>query len=278
MTESKNLIRIGAVQTNPVFGDKKANQKEIEELIHGHEADLWVMPELALTGYEFKGRKESAELAEEIPDGETTQWLHKLCRDLNCHAVIGLAERDRDKVYNSCIMVGPEGLLGIYRKLHLFDREKLRFDLGDLPYPVYDIGKARVGMMICYDWMFPEAARTLALKGAQIIAHPTNLVMPYCQQCMRTRTLENRVYAVTANRVGREERDKREIKFTGRSQILSDYGDTLAYGNESHPSCLVAEIDPTEADDKRINPFNDLIADRRSEYYLTDPERVRPGK
>ncbi len=275
MTETTNLLRIGAIQTSPVFGDKKANQKEIEELIQGQEADLWVMPELALTGYEFKGRKEARELAEDIPDGKSTQWLHKLCKELNCHAVMGIAERYRDKTFNSSIMVGPDGLLGTYRKLHLFDRENLRFDLGDLPLSVYDIGKARVGMMICYDWMFPEVARTLTLKGAQVIAHPTNLVMPYCQQCMRARTLENRVFAITANRVGREERDKREIKFTGRSQILSDYGDTLAYGNENHPSCLVAEISPEESDDKRINPFNDLIDDRRSEFYLTDTERPK---
>ncbi|MBU1638485.1 acyltransferase [bacterium] len=278
MTESSNLLRVGAVQTNPVFGDKQANQKEIEALIHGHEADLWVMPELALTGYEFKDRKEARELAEEIPDGESTQWLHKLCRDLNCHAVIGLAERDRDEVFNSCIIVGPDGLIGAYRKLHLFDREKLRFDPGARPLVVYDIGKARVGMMICYDWIYPEVARTLMLKGAQVIAHPTNLVMPYCQQSMRTRTLENRVFAVTANRVGREERDERVIKFTGRSQILSQLGDMLAFGDESHSSCLVAEINPAAADDKRVNPFNDLIADRRSEFYLADPERVRPGR
>ncbi|RQW00394.1 acyltransferase [bacterium] len=277
MTKSSNLLRVGAVQTNPVFGDKQANQKKIEALIHGHEADLWVMPELALTGYEFKDRKEACELAEEIPGGESTQWLHKLCRDLNCHAVIGLAERDRDEVFNSCIIVGPDGLIGAYRKLHLFDREKLRFDPGARPLVVYDIGKARVGMMICYDWIYPEVTRTLMLKGAQVIAHPTNLVMPYCQQSMRTRTLENRVFAVTANRVGREERDERVIKFTGRSQILSQLGDMLAFGDESHSSCLVAEINPAAADDKRVNPFNDLIADRRSEFYLADPERVRPG-
>jgi predicted amidohydrolase len=265
-------MRAGAVQTDPIFGDKEANRTEIEELIHHHEADLWVLPELALTGYEFKGRGEAMDLGEEIPDGESTKWLSQLCRDRNFHAVMGIAERYENKIFNSCIMVGPQGLIGRYRKLHLFDRENLRFDVGDLPYPVYNIGSARVGMMICYDWMFPEAARTLALRGAQIIAHPTNLVMPYCQQCMRTRALENRVFAITANRVGREERDNRDIKFTGKSQILSDYGDTLAYGNESHASCLVAEINPKDADDKRINPFNDLIAGRRKEFYAVEIE------
>jgi predicted amidohydrolase len=260
-------LRVGAVQTNPAFGEKQKNMREIEDLLHGQEADLWVMPELALTGYEFRGKDEAFDLAEEIPGGETTQWLHGLCKDLNFYAVIGIAERDKAQVYNSCIIVGPKGLIGRYRKLHLFDRENLRFELGDLPYPVYDIGKARVGMMICYDWMFPEAARTLALKGAQIIAHPTNLVMPYCQQCMRTRALENRVFAITANRVGKEARDGREIKFTGRSQILSDYGDTLAFGNEVQPVCMTVEINPKEADNKFINPFNDLIAGRRPAVY-----------
>ena len=278
MTKQKNLIRVGAVQTNPVFGDKKANQKEIEDLIHDHEADLWVMPELALTGYEFKSRNELTELAEEIPDGESTQWLLQLCRDRKFYAVVGIAERSRDKVYNSAIMAGPAGLIGLYRKIHLFDREKQRFDIGNLPFQVFDIGKARVGMMICFDWIFPEVARTLALKGAQIIAHPSNLVMPYCQQCMRTRTLENRVFAITTNRVGCEERDKRSIRFTGRSVILSECGDILASGNEDHSSCLVAEINPAESNDKHVNPFNDLFADRHSEFYLTDLERGRSGE
>jgi predicted amidohydrolase len=272
MTEPISLLCVGAVQTSPVFGDKSANRDEIENLLHSQEAGLWVLPELALTGYEFRGRDEAFELAEEVPNGESTEWLISLCKQKNCVAVMGIVEREGDKVYNACVMVGPNGMLGKYRKLHLFDKETQRFDPGDLPYPVIDIGSARVGMMICYDWFFPEAARTLALKGAQIIAHPTNLVMPYCQQCMRTRTLENHVFAITANRVGEEDHDDRLIKFTGRSQILSILGDTLAYGNENQPVCLTAEINPLEADNKMINQYNDLLKHRRPEFY--HPETI----
>jgi predicted amidohydrolase len=275
MQNPAKSMRIGAVQTDPVFGDKQANRSEIETLIQHHDADLWVLPELALTGYEFRGRAEAADLAEEIPDGESTKWLHQLCRDRNFHAVMGIAERHDNRIYNSCIMVGPQGLVGLYRKLHLFERETLRFDAGDLPLSVYDIGFARVGMMICFDWIFPEVARTLALRGAQVIAHPANLVMHYCQQSMRTRTLENRVFAVTANRVGCEERDGRSVGFTGKSQILSGYGDNLASADDSHASCLVTEINPTDADDKHMNSFNDLIAGRRKEFYAVDSEYTK---
>ncbi|MBK8130775.1 MAG: hypothetical protein IPK53_18345 [bacterium] len=178
---------LGIVQTDPVFGDISGNQKQIEKLLGDRQADLWVMPELALTGYEFRGREESMQLAEEAPSGPTTKWLSQICRDRNCFAVMGMVERVDRKVYNSSVFMGPKGIVGKYRKVHLYDKEVERFDPGDIPFNVYDIGCARVGVMICFDWRFPEVTRTLALRGAQIVAHPSNLVLPYCQAAMVTR-------------------------------------------------------------------------------------------
>ena len=261
---------LGLIQTSPAFGDKLANRKQIEGLLADHHADLWVIPELALTGYEFRDRAEAMELAEEIPRGESSQWLAEFCAARRCHAVMGIAEREGRSVYNSSIIAGSKGVIGKYRKIHLFDREIERFDPGNLPLQVFDIGMARVGVMICFDWRFPEAARTLMLMGAQIIAHPSNLVMPYAQAAMVTRALENRVFIMTANRIGTEERAGKPVTFTGGSLIVAPSGDTLAHAAQTETSALTTEIDPGQADDKRVTSHNDLLADRRPEFYLSE--------
>ena len=260
-------MKLGIVQTSPIFGDKAANQREIEDLTAGMSADLWVIPELALTGYEFKDRDETSSLSEQIPDGESCRWLAEFCVERKCHAVMGLAESDHSRLYNSAVLIGPKGYVGHYRKIHLFDREKELFDPGDTPFSVFNVGDARVGLMVCFDWRFPESARTLALRGAQIIAHSSNLVMPYCQQAMVTRALENGVFIATANRIGTERRVGRLLRFTGESQIVSPSGEILATAPASEPRAIVTEITPSAADNKRVTMWNDLIADRRPEFY-----------
>jgi predicted amidohydrolase len=263
---------VGVVQTSTEFGNAARNRKEIDNLVGTQSADLWVMPELATTGYEFRGRKEVEELAEEMPDGETGRWLQKFCADRNCHAILGFAERERERVYNSSVFMGPRGMLGRYRKLHLFDRETERFDRGDIPLHVWNIGMARVGLMICFDWRFPEVTRTLTMMGAQIVAHPSNLVLPYAQKAMVTRSLENHIFAITANRIGTEERDGRAVKFTGVSQIVGARGDVLEHAPRSTPGIIKADINPQEADDKKINRYNDLLLERRPEFYRGDDQ------
>jgi predicted amidohydrolase len=260
-------MRVGLVQTSPVFGDKAANCKEIESLTASAKAELWVLPELALTGYEFRDREEARALAEELPEGESCRWLVQFCEERRCHAVMGIALREDLFVYNAAVLAGPQGIVGQYRKLHLFDREKELFDPGNLPLPVFDIGIAKVGLMICFDWRFPEPGRTLTLKGAQIIAHPSNLVMPFCQQAMITRALENGVFCVTANRVGTERRAGRTLTFTGKSQMVAPNGEVLVNAGAEHGEVLTAVINPSKADNKRVTMWNDLLGDRRPEYY-----------
>jgi predicted amidohydrolase len=259
---------LGIIQTSPAFGDKKANQQQIELLVEGKHADLWIMPELALTGYEFRNRAEAFEYAEEILDGESTKWLMEFCSKRNCHAVLGLPEREGKSVFNSAIVVGQEGLIGRYRKLHLFDREKERFDAGNLLLQVFDIGGAKIGLMICFDWRFPEVARTLTLRGAQILAHPSNLVIPYCQHAMITRSLENGVFCATVNRIGTETRAGRSVTFTGGSQLVAPDGKILSSASTDCSACLVFEINPANADSKQATPHNHLLLDRRPEFYL----------
>ena len=116
--------------------------------------------------------------------------------------------------------------------------------------------------MICFDWFFPEVIRTLALKGAQIICHPSNLILPYCQSTLLGAAVQNRVFIITANRVGNE----RGVAFTGMSQILDPDMRILAR-SEKDADVKVVEIDPKAADSKRINKYNDLWLDRRVDLY-----------
>ena len=194
-------MKAGFVQFEPRFGAPEYNRHAAFSLMEKSTSRLLVLPELFTTGYLFVSKKEVEEMAEEIPRGITTRRLMEFARDKNCYVVGGLAERAGDKYFNSSVIVGPGGYIATYRKAHLFNEEKLFFSPGDLPFEVYDIGEARVGMLICFDWFFPESARALALMGADIVAHCANLVLPHCPAAMITRCIENRVFAITADRV-----------------------------------------------------------------------------
>jgi len=124
--------------------------------------------------------------------------------------------------------------------------------------------------MICFDWIFPEAARTLALKGADLICHPSNLVLPYCPNAMVTRAIENRVFTITANRIGNEERNgKKKLTFIGQSEIVNPTGKILYRASEDQEEFHAVEINPLEAREKQINPYNHLLNDRKPKRYTS---------
>jgi 5-aminopentanamidase len=261
-------VRVGFCQFEAVFGDVRRNIAAVEESISAVDADLIVLPELFNTGYQFVSREEAYDLAEEIPAGRTTKHLIDIAAAKNMHIVAGLAERAGKQIFNSAVLVDPSGVVSVYRKSHLFDEETLWFSPGDTGFAVHDIGKARIGLMVCFDWLFPESARTLALKGAQIICHPSNLVLGTCEEAMITRCLENRVFAITANRTGTEERGgKPALHFTGRSQVVGPKGDRLCTASSDEVAVKIVEIDPKAADDKRVATHSNLFAQRRPEFY-----------
>jgi predicted amidohydrolase len=264
------------VQFMPVLGDIAQNLRKIERLVDGADAELIVLPELCNTGYFFTSRKEAEGLGEEVPAGRTTELLCRLAKAKNAHLVAGMIEKCGDKLFNAALLVGPAGPIATYRKIHLFHEETLWFDPGDRDLAVYDIGPCRVGLMICFDWLFPETARTLALRGADLICHPANLVLPYCQEAMVTRCLENRVFAVTANRTGAETRGGKELRFTGKSQITAPDGSILKRATETAEEIGVVDIDAKIARNKTINPFNDAFGSRRPEYYGELVQTKRP--
>ncbi len=261
-------MRVGFIQMEPEFGRIKKNVERAFTLLGDTDADLIVLPELFNTGYQFASKDEVKYLSEDVPDGYTTEAMIHESRRRGIYFVYGIAERVRDRFFNSAVLVGPRGVIGIYRKIHLFSMERFWFSPGEDGFPVFDIGVARIGIMICFDWLFPESARVLALEHADIICHPSNLVLPHCPDAMITRCLENRVFAITANRIGKEERIAgRALRFIGRSQVVSPKGEVLYRASDDKEEVKVVDIDVEEARDKLITPENDIFIDRRKEFY-----------
>ncbi|HPB30034.1 MAG TPA: nitrilase-related carbon-nitrogen hydrolase [Candidatus Sumerlaeota bacterium] len=258
-------MKIGLVQFAPRLADVEgtiADLSFMENRMQG--ADLLVFPELCNSGYNFESREQAIGASEPASGGPLITYMADLCRRQNCLAVTGLNERDGGRLYNSAVLIGPEGIRALYRKIHLFDREKLVFEPGDIPPFVMDIGVCRIGMLVCFDWFFPEVWRILALRGADVICHPANLVMPgLAQRGVPLHALLNRVFIVTANRTGRE----RDLAFTGTSFIAGPRGEVLAQAGPEDAAVVIIEIDPALARDKRVNERNDIFGDRRREMY-----------
>jgi predicted amidohydrolase len=261
-------MEIGFFQFQPLQNDAKANAEKIYDTLIDKEFDLMVLPELANSGYLFSSAEGLDSASENIPSGIFSQTLLELAKKKNAYIVSGICEKFIFEYFNSSVLYSPDGTYKFYRKLHLFDTEKKWFTPGNMPLESCEIHHTKIGMMICFDWIFPETARTLALKGARIICHPSNLVMPYCQQAMVTRALENRVFTITANRIGSDKlNDGIELSFTGESVIVSPKGEYLAKASKDKEECIIVEINPDEADNKNINENNNLFSDRRMGFY-----------
>jgi predicted amidohydrolase len=267
-------VKIAGVQMTPKFADVPVNRAAILNGLAGAAdlgARLVVFPECALTGYCFESRAEALPHAETIP-GPTSEAVARVCRERGVFAAFGLIERDGDRLFNACALVGPGGVVGSYRKVHLpsLGLDKL-VDPGDRRFAVHEVGGLRVGMQICYDGGFPEATRVQALLGADLIVLPTN--WPTHAECaaehqMATRAMENVVYAIAVNRVGEE----RGFRFIGRSSVHGTGGERLAYASPDREEILVAEIDPARARRKRQVRVPgkheiDRFSDRRPEFY-----------
>ncbi|MEC4677019.1 MAG: nitrilase-related carbon-nitrogen hydrolase [Nitrospirota bacterium] len=261
-------MKAGFLQFSPVFGDTKHNIEAVSRILASVNNGLIVLPELFNTGYQFIAKHEVEALSEEVPSGYTTQRLIELSKKRSVYISAGIAERDGNNLYNSAVLTGPDGFIGTYRKTHLFFEEKLWFSPGDTGFKVWQTPIGNIGMMICFDWFFPESARTLALKGADIIAHPSNLVLPYCPDAMVTRCIENRIFAITANRTGRERRGNKDaMEFIGCSEIVSPNGTILRRATKDAETIIQAEINIDDARNKSLNPLNNIFSDRREDLY-----------
>jgi predicted amidohydrolase len=260
-------MRVALYQNNPIFGDVENNVNQVLTAVDQHSFELLVLPELFATGYQFRDREEAIEFGDPAGSGFTFDAMRQLAAQKKATVVYGYPELDGGNVYNSAAAVLPRGGFVNYQKVHLFDTEKIIFEPGQTGFKTFNFNEARIGLMICFDWRFPESMRRLALDGAQIICHPANLVLPHCPQAMVIRALENNVFTITADRIGEEDRNDQKFKFIGRSRIIAPDGKILAEAGDSETSFLAADIDPTVADNKLINERNDLFADRRPKFY-----------
>ena len=269
-------MKCSVVQFDPEKGEVAANLDHVERLLGGVDADLAVLPELFATGYFFESSGQAHALCEPVPDGPTTRRLEAWARDTGATFVAGLGERagppDRPAHYNSAVVVTPRGWLGTYRKTHLYYEETEHFLPGDTGFPVWTVadraGRSyRLGVMVCFDWFFPESARTLAAGGADVVAHPSNLVLPHCPDAMPVRALENGVFTATANRTGSESNGRETLTFIGRSRICSPRAEVLADAPRVGDAVLTAEVDPHEARARQLNPYNHRDDDRRPALY-----------
>jgi predicted amidohydrolase len=261
-------MRIGFLQLRPRFGAVKENVRKAVSLLDKVSDATIVLPELFNTGYLFRNEEELAPLAEAVPTGFTTSEMIKIAKRRRLNLVFGIAQKYKGKHYNSAVFVSQKGKVDSYQKIHLFDREKLFFTRGK-SFKVVSTGDAMLGLLICFDWIFPEVSRTLALRGAQVLCHAANLVLPYGQDGMRTRCVENRVFAVTANRIGSEHRGTVSLSFTGGSQIVGPTGEVLASAGDRSESLRVVEVDVREASNKCVTPNNDIFEDRFPTLYTT---------
>jgi predicted amidohydrolase len=266
--------KIAVAQIDIAFADRERNLARMIDVL-GKTAEqgakLTVFPEAALTGYCFNSLEEARPHAESIP-GPSTKRLTGVCRELGAFAIYGLIEADGQRLFNACVLVGPDGDVGSYRKIHLPFLGVDRFTTpGDRPFAVHEAAGMRIGMHICYDGGFPEPARVMMLQGADLVVLPTN--WPPGAECMagcavNTRAMENNIYYAACDRVG----DERGFHFIGQSKICDPSGRALAEAPHDREEILYAEIDVAKARQKKIVRVPklheiDRLRDRRPEFY-----------
>lgn len=277
-------MRIAAAQVDVKFANVAENFATVvawTQKAKTENIDLVVFPECMLSGYCFESREEAIPHGRSIDD-PMWQQLAEICDgDKKIFVVVGFIERDGQKLFNASVLVGPEGVVGSYRKIHLPHLGVDRFvDRGDRPYEVFQAGEARVGLAICYDCSFPEPMRVLGLAGADIIALATNWPVAARRTAAvvpPARSMENHLYFVAANRIGRE----RTFDFCGLSSISGPDGIDMGTAPEGEEMLLTAAINLKIARTKRIERtvgahVIDRFADRRPEFYgaILDPPKT----
>ncbi len=270
-------VRIACIQMEPIVGEKDRNVRRSIEMIEeavGKGATLIVLPELCNSGYVFDTREEAFELSEEVPAGPTCQAWAGVAKKYGLHIVAGIDERDGDALYNSSVVIGPHGYVGTFRKVHLWNKENLFFEPGNLGFPVFKTPIGRIGTFICYDGWFPESYRLCALQGADIVCVPTNWVPIPGQDENREAMANilvmaaahsNSLFVAAADRIGTE----RQQPFIGQSIIVSYTG--WPVGGPASPDkeeIIYADANLSDARRKRNwNEYNQVLRDRRTDLY-----------
>ena len=271
----ESLITVAAIQFEPQLGQVTQNREKLLELVGSafvKKAQLIVTPECSNGGYVFNSRSEAYACAESATDGPTVSALEKAARQGNGYIVSGIIEKDGDSLYNTAVLVGPEGLVGKYRKTHLWDVDNCLYEPGNLGFPVFNLPFGRIGMSICYDNWFPEVNRIYAMQGADIVCHPTNWVVvpglaepenPAWAYLAMAQAHTNGIFMVCADRIGTE----RGVRFGGSSCICGLPGFIQGPASADQEEVVVAQINVMDARRKNLSPWNHLIRDRRTDLY-----------
>ncbi len=270
------MTRVACCQLAPQVGEPEANRAQARAAIAAaaaRQAQIVVLPELATSGYVFADRDEAWALGEPL-DGETVAGWCDLAAAHDLVIVGGLCERDPavGAPRNTAVVIDAGGLRGVYRKVHLWDRESEIFVPGDEPPLVLDTQHGRLGVMVCYDAEFPEWVRMAALRGVELLCLPTNWPReprpaderPAEVVRVQAAASSNRIYVAACDRAGRE----RGTDWVNGTVIVGPDGYPLA-GPDCHdlPITLTADCELAHARDKRTSARNDALADRRPELY-----------
>jgi predicted amidohydrolase len=257
---------VSIIQFQPELGNPEENIRRIDAFLKlvGN-SRLIILPELSNSGYNFSDFSEAFQNSETIGEkGIFQDFLMEKAQEKGVFIVSGINEREGDKLYNSAILVGPDGYIGKFRKMHLFMNEKDIFQPGNAGLPVFDLGGFKIGIMICFDYLFPEPWRIMAEKGADLICHPSNLLTENPHRCLPGIALMNRIYVATANRIGTE----RGNSFNGRSFFTDPTGIIQNMLSPDQPGISTLEINTGLSRNKMITSRNHVFADRRPDAYL----------
>ncbi len=259
------LFKLATVQFSPVFGNPEKTIQKLKPLMEeARAANLVVLPELANSGYNFSGFEQAFAFSETPENSKFVDFIATQCARYNYAVVTGFNERAKDQIFNSALLINETGIVGKYRKIQLFMNEKEYFTPGDSKPELYDINGVKVGILICFDWLFAELWIGLAKKGADVICHPSNLVLPgKAQKAIPVWASTNRVFIATANRIGTEG----ELTFTGNSIIAAPSGELIASASSKKEEVIMADCDTLLARNKMITPQNHAFNDRRAEMY-----------
>lgn len=225
-------MRVGFFQYAVIWRDIQANLDYIATRVKGKSFDLLVLPEFFTTGYAMDTKEEILPFAEELSKSTTVDFLATLLAETGNGYISGtIPELHQGVLYNTSILVGAEGLVASYRKIHLPDYEKRFFEAGDTAI-VYPSNQGKIGLTICFDCWFPQHTSLLKLQAVDVICHSSCFGGPVTPTIIPIRALENQCFYISCNRIGEEYFDGELESYRGESQIVNPDGQILAKANK----------------------------------------------
>lgn len=258
------MLKIAQIQFSPILGEIEENVLKVEKLIKQcNGSNLIILPELADTGYNFINKEHANRVSKPIQENPFVKMLLKKAKELNTNIVSGICENIDNKLFNSSILISPKGIIGKYSKIHLFMNEKDIFEEGKGEIFVFNVDGFNIGMLICFDYLFADVWKVLAKKGADIIAHPSNLVTYNAFKVVPAQAIMNKIYIATSNRIGND----KGLEFAGKSFLCNPNGDIISEASSENEEILFSEIDIKQSRNKMITERNHVFKDQRNENY-----------